>query len=80
MSVTGGKYLSKNVISYAAGAPRSHHHGQIFIFNKAGGDKPMNIELIIDGAQFASNFGYEILSTDINNDGYLIKKSKRRKN
>lgn len=71
MSVTGGKFLSKNLTSYAAGAPRSHHHGQVYIFNKRSSDKPMEIALIIDGDQFASSFGYEIISADLNNDGYV---------
>ncbi|KAI4457290.1 integrin alpha [Holotrichia oblita] len=70
MSVTGGKFFNKTLKTYAAGAPRSHHHGQIFFFNKLSSDKPMNIVLIIDGEQFGSSFGYEILSADLNNDGY----------
>lgn len=72
MSVTGGKFFNKTLKTYAAGAPRSHHHGQIFFFNKLSSDKPMNIVLIVDGEQFGSSFGYEILSADLNNDGWAI--------
>ncbi|KRT85352.1 hypothetical protein AMK59_1735 [Oryctes borbonicus] len=70
MSVTGGKFFNKTYNTYAAGAPRSNHHGQVFFFNKLTSDRPMNIVLIIDGEQFGSSFGYEILCADLNNDGY----------
>lgn len=69
MSVTGGKFFSKQKVSYAAGAPRARDHGQVFIFEKRVNENEMNISLVIDGEQFASNYGYEIMAADINNDG-----------
>ncbi|XP_022916871.1 integrin alpha-PS1 isoform X2 [Onthophagus taurus] len=71
MSVTGGYFLSNKKKSYAAGAPRSQDHGQVYFFDKPlQRDKPMDISLIIDGDQFGSNFGYTILSTDLDNNGF----------
>ena len=69
MSVAAGKYLHKSRVSFAAGAPRSNHNGQVYMFNKLPSDMPMEIVFTITGEQFASSFGYEIVSTDLNNDG-----------
>lgn len=69
MSVSAGKYYDGKETYYAAGAPRSNSTGQVYIFKKIFHVITMNITLIINGEQFASNFGYEITSTDINKDG-----------
>lgn len=70
MSVTGGKLFSKNEMIYATGAPRADYNGMVYLFKrKERKDAEMNIECTIAGKQFASNFGYEILATDTNNDG-----------
>lgn len=69
MSVSAGKYFDKRETYYAAGAPRSNSTGQVYIFKKTKHVVVMNITLIINGEQFASNFGYEITSMDINKDG-----------
>ncbi|KAF5285911.1 hypothetical protein FQA39_LY04372 [Lamprigera yunnana] len=70
MSVTAGKFFATHNVSYAAGAPRSQDHGQVFIFHKQIGELEMEVKFAINGEQFASNFGYEILAADFNNDGY----------
>lgn len=69
MSVTAGKFFNRKETYYASGAPRSHRNGQVFFFKKTNNEVEMNITLIISGEKFASNFGYEILATEINNDG-----------
>lgn len=70
MAVTGGRYFG-NHMSYAAGAPRSLGHGQVVIFSKGipATTNPMAVTMLIDGEQFASNFGYELTTADINGDG-----------
>ncbi|XP_077299623.1 multiple edematous wings isoform X2 [Arctopsyche grandis] len=70
MAVTGGKYLG-STMSYAAGAPRSNGTGQVVIFSKDKNTKQsiLSVNRIIDGEQFASNFGYEITTADLNGDG-----------
>lgn len=70
MAVTGGRYFG-NHMSYAAGAPRSLGHGQVVIFSKGipATTNPMAVTMVIDGEQFASNFGYELTTADINGDG-----------
>lgn len=68
MAVTGGRFYSKENMSYAAGAPRSSGHGQVVIFSKEGHANPMKVTQILDGLQFASSFGYELTTADINGD------------
>lgn len=70
MSVAAGKFIKKNELYYAAGAPRGNHHGRVYIFNRISDNEEMNVTLIIEGEVISSNFGYELLSTDLNNDGY----------
>lgn len=69
MAVTGGRYYD-NHFSYAAGAPRSDGHGQVVIFSKTypTATNPMTVSQIIDGEQFASSFGYELATADVNGD------------
>ncbi|XP_017852272.1 integrin alpha-PS1 isoform X2 [Drosophila busckii] len=67
MAVTGGRYFGESM-SYAAGAPRSNGHGQVVIFDKANKTNPLPMRMIIDGEQFASSFGYELTTADINGD------------
>ncbi|KAH8305354.1 hypothetical protein KR044_007773, partial [Drosophila immigrans] len=66
MAVTGGRYFGERM-SYAAGAPRSNGHGQVVIFDKAH-TNPIPVHMIIDGEQFASSFGYELTTADVNGD------------
>lgn len=66
MAVTGGRYFGERM-SYAAGAPRSNGHGQVVIFNKANRN-PIPVQMVIEGEQFASSFGYELTTADINGD------------
>lgn len=72
MAVSGGRYYG-NYMSYAAGAPRSNDTGQAVIFSKSHSassniDVIMSVSQIINGEQFASSFGYEIITADINGD------------
>ncbi|XP_054088332.1 integrin alpha-PS1 isoform X1 [Zeugodacus cucurbitae] len=66
MAVTGGRYFGDRM-SYAAGAPRSNGHGQVVIFNKAN-TNPIPVQMILEGEQFGSSFGYELTTADINGD------------
>ncbi|XP_063536455.1 integrin alpha-PS1 isoform X1 [Cydia strobilella] len=75
MSVAGASFFG-NTSSYAAGAPRSRGTGQVVIFSKRiiqdWGSSDIDIlerNLILDGEQFGSNFGYEVSSADVNGDG-----------
>lgn len=69
MGVTGGRYFGNNM-SYAAGAPRANGHGQVVIHSKtfSTDSNQLSVTQIIDGEQFASGFGYEIITADINGD------------
>ncbi|KAK6618328.1 hypothetical protein RUM44_002780 [Polyplax serrata] len=70
MSVVGAEFLD-NEMAYAAGAPRSNGTGQVIIFSKTKKnpkDAIMKTRLIISGEQFASSFGYEISTADVNGD------------
>ncbi|XP_069676356.1 integrin alpha-PS1 isoform X2 [Periplaneta americana] len=70
MSVTAGKFFG-NKIAYAAGAPRANGTGQVVIFTKKRpSENPMAVQLILNGEQFASSFGYELTSADVNGDGH----------
>lgn len=70
MAVAGGRFFHPTNMSYAAGAPRSADHGQVVIFTKSPiQSSPMDVSLILDGEQFASSFGYELMTADINGDG-----------
>lgn len=67
MSVTGGHFFGKHM-SYAAGAPRSTGTGQVIIFRKEGKNLNMKVEEYLQGEQFASSFGYEVITADLNGD------------
>lgn len=71
MSVDGGKFFQNKPFIYISGAPRSNMTGQVFFMNKISKSDEMNIlELILNGTQLGSGFGYQLLVTDLNNDGY----------
>lgn len=67
--MTGGRFFG-NHMSYAAGAPRSAGHGQVVIFSKGipATTNPMPVTMTLDGEQFASSFGYELATADVNGD------------
>lgn len=67
MSVAAGTFFGE-VISYAAGAPRSNGTGQVVLLSKRENVPVMSVDLILDGEQFASSYGYEITSADVNGD------------
>lgn len=72
MAVTGGRYFG-NYMSFAGGAPRSNDVGEVVIFSKKEPDfnnidVVMSVTQTINGEQFASSFGYEIITADINGD------------
>lgn len=68
MAVTGGRYFNTE-IAYAAGAPRSNETGQVFIFTRGTiMTNPMYEKVILNGEQFASSFGYELSTADVNGD------------
>jgi integrin alpha 7 len=69
MSVTGGRFFDRKVLTYVSGAPRSNLVGQVFFFDKTKSIEELGIHLIINGTQFGSSFGYEILAVDIDQDG-----------
>ncbi|GIY96147.1 integrin alpha-PS1 [Caerostris extrusa] len=70
MSVTSGKFFG-NETSFVGGAPRGNGTGQVVFFQKNKMESTFSVELILNGEQFASSYGYSLASIDINNDGYL---------
>jgi integrin alpha 7 len=67
MAVTGGKYFGDNY-TYVGGAPRSENHGQVMFFEKTK-QNPMKLAREkLDGEQFASGFGYQLVTADVNGD------------
>lgn len=69
MSVTVGDFFGTG-LAYAAGAPRSNGTGQVVLLTRRDFKPDMDVALILDGEQFASSFGYEITSADVNGDKY----------
>ncbi|XP_015438656.1 PREDICTED: integrin alpha-PS1 [Dufourea novaeangliae] len=67
MSVTVGNFFGTG-LAYAAGAPRSNGTGQVVLLTRQDFKPDMEVALILDGEQFASSFGYEITSADVNGD------------
>ncbi|XP_031825831.1 multiple edematous wings [Nomia melanderi] len=67
MSVTVGNFFG-NGLAYAAGAPRSNGTGQVILLTRRDFKPDMDVALILNGEQFASSFGYEITSADVNGD------------
>ncbi|XP_049818119.1 integrin alpha-PS1 isoform X2 [Aethina tumida] len=70
MSVANGNFFKKNAMVYVAGAPRSNHSGQVFFYSKNKTDSMELLKFISGDGDFTSSFGYQILSEDINSDGY----------
>ncbi|CRK96534.1 CLUMA_CG009900, isoform A, partial [Clunio marinus] len=69
MSVTGGKYFD-DTFTYVGGAPRSENHGQVIFFEKLKQINPMRVIQKLDGEQFASGFGYQLVTADVNGDTF----------
>ncbi|XP_034186491.1 multiple edematous wings isoform X2 [Osmia lignaria lignaria] len=67
MSVTVGNFFGTG-LAYAAGAPRSNGTGQVILLTRRDFKPDMDVAFILDGEQFASSFGYEITSADVNGD------------
>ncbi|XP_011869360.1 PREDICTED: integrin alpha-PS1 isoform X1 [Vollenhovia emeryi] len=67
MSVAVGNFFGKD-LAYAAGAPRSNGTGQVVLFTRRDFKPDMDVALVLDGEQFASSYGYEIASADVNGD------------
>ncbi|XP_014485304.1 PREDICTED: integrin alpha-PS1 isoform X2 [Dinoponera quadriceps] len=67
MSVAVGNFFGKG-LAYAAGAPRSNGTGQVVLFTRYDYKPDMEVTLVLDGEQFASSYGYEITSADVNGD------------
>lgn len=67
MSVAAGNFFGTG-LSYAAGAPRSNGTGQVVLLSRRENQPEMNVDVILDGEQFASSYGYEITSADVNGD------------
>ncbi|XP_050530461.1 integrin alpha-PS1 isoform X2 [Daktulosphaira vitifoliae] len=69
MSVTAGFFLGQQRMIYAAGAPRANGTGQVVLFTRLRPSvNPMDVKLVISGEQFASSFGYELATADLNGD------------
>lgn len=73
MSTTADYFFGKPNMAYAAGAPRANGTGQVVLFTKL---RPsvnlMDARLVISGEQFASSFGYELATADLNGDKYVV--------
>ena len=85
MSVVSGKMIN-NRMTYITGAPRSNGTGQVLLFTKRQASDRRSYfgrlidsksspelvkELVLDGEQFASSFGYTLAVLDLNGDKYL---------
>ncbi|VVC46162.1 Hypothetical protein CINCED_3A016546 [Cinara cedri] len=68
MSTIAAYFLGSQIV-YAAGAPRANGTGQVILFTTF---KPsvtlMDVQVVISGEQFASSFGYELATADLNGD------------
>ncbi|KAG8283961.1 integrin [Homalodisca vitripennis] len=71
MSVTAGQFLEEGRMVYAAGAPRAGGTGQVVLFAKNPTATAVMLQVlqVIGGEQFASSFGYEVSTADVNGDG-----------
>lgn len=69
MSVGAGKFFN-NKVMYVAGAPRSNGTGQVVFFSKTKGETQMEEELTLSGEQFASSYGYELTTANVDGDSY----------
>lgn len=73
MSTTAASFLGDQKMVYAAGAPRANGTGQVVLFTKI---RPsvnlMDVKLVISGEQFASSFGYELATADLNGDKCVV--------
>lgn len=73
MSTTAASFLDDRKTVYAAGAPRANGTGQVVLFAKVGPSvNLMDVKLVISGEQFASSFGYEIATADLNGDKCVV--------
>jgi len=73
MSITAANFFGEQKTVYAAGAPRSNGTGQVVLFTKRAPPlNLMNVNLVISGEQFASNFGYELATADLNGDECVV--------
>lgn len=45
------------------------HTGQVLFFTKQKGESVMDVNLILNGEQFASSYGYSMTALDCNGDG-----------
>lgn len=73
MSVTAGEFFAPGQMVFAAGAPRAGGTGQVVLFSRRSlaaetTVHTLNVMQIIRGEQFASSFGYEVATADINGD------------
>jgi integrin alpha 7 len=68
MSVASGTFYS-NTTGYAAGAPRANGTGTVILLLAVKESAPiMQVKAELKGEQFASSFGYELASADVNGD------------
>jgi hypothetical protein len=68
-STSAGHFFPHERTSYVSGAPRSNGTGQVFFFTRIPRQSLMKVQLSLSGDLFASSFGYELASADINGDG-----------
>lgn len=71
MSTTAAVFFGNGTMVFAVGAPRANGTGQVVLFSKFGvGDtkQMMDVKYVISGEQFASSFGYELATADLNGD------------
>lgn len=68
MAVTSGKFFG-NDTSFVGGAPRGNGTGQVVFFQKNKLETTFLVQLVLNGEQFASSYGFSLTSMDTNNDG-----------
>lgn len=70
MSTTAATFFGNGTMVFVAGAPRANGTGQVVLYTKfvSGTKQIMDVKFVISGEQFASSFGYEIATADLNGD------------
>ena len=75
--MTAAKFFGDSM-SYVTGAPRGKENGQVIFFSKPKekiSSGILSVDLTLVGEQFASSFGYEIATADVNGDKYVTRSS-----
>lgn len=67
MAIAYGRFFSPSKMSFAVGAPRYKEYGRVLLYESIKELKPKSIKTL-ETLETGSNFGYEIISADVNGD------------